>query len=415
MGLLQPYGGPPKDCNCLRNMGKIKYINEIALKGKRVLIRVDFNVPLDEKGSISDDTRIRGVLPTLNHALGEGARVILASHMGRPKGQVVPEMSLAPAAARLSELLGREVKMGSDCVGDEIEAIAESMKEGDILLLENLRFHAEEEKNDDAFGKKLAKLCDVYVNDAFATAHRAHASNVAITKNISQCAAGFLIKDEIEYFEKAMGSPERPLVAIIGGAKISGKIDAIENIIDKVDRLIIGGGMAFTFLKALGHETGKSLVEEDMCPTALNIMEKARLGGTRVCLPVDCVAADRFDQDALTKVTAIDEIPTDWMGLDIGPASSSLFSKELIDAKTIVWNGPMGVFEMEPFSKGTYGMVSTVAASKALTIVGGGDTDVAIHRAGEASKISYISTGGGAFLAMLEGKELPALRALQDC
>ena len=396
-------------------MNKVKYVDEVALQGKRVLIRVDFNVPLDDKGCISDDTRIRGVLPSINHALGEGARVILASHMGRPKGKVVPELGLAPAAKRLSELLGKDVRMASDCVGDEVTSITESMKEGEVVLLENLRFHAEEEKNDDTFGKKLGKLCDVYVNDAFATAHRAHASNVAITTHVSDCAAGFLIKDEIEYFEKAMGSPERPLVAIIGGAKISGKIEAIENIIDKVDKLIIGGGMAFTFLKALGHETGKSLVEDDMCPTALNIMEKAKLNGTKVCLPIDCVAADRFAQDALAKVTTIDEIPKDWLGLDIGPASTKLFSEELLDAKTIVWNGPMGVFEMEAFSKGTYAMVSSVAASDALTIVGGGDTDVAIHRAGEASRISYMSTGGGAFLEMLEGKELPALSALKDC
>lgn len=396
-------------------MNRVKYIDELALQGKRVLIRVDFNVPLDDKGCISDDTRIRGVLPSIKHALGEGARVILASHMGRPKGKVVPEMGLAPAAKRLSELLGRDVVMSPDCVGDEVTRITESMKEGEVLLLENLRFHAEEEKNDDTFGKKLASLCDVYVNDAFATAHRAHASNVAITTHVSDCAAGFLIKDEIEYFEKAMGSPERPLVAIIGGAKISGKIEAIENIIDKVDKLIIGGGMAFTFLKALGHETGNSLVEDNMCPTALNIMEKAKLNGTKVCLPIDCVAADRFDQHAEAKVTAIDDIPKDWMGLDIGPASTKLFAEELVGAKTIVWNGPMGVFEMEAFSKGTYAMVSTVAASSALTIVGGGDTDVAIHRAGEASRISYMSTGGGAFLEMLEGKELPALSALKNC
>lgn len=396
-------------------MNRVKYIDEVSLQGKRVLIRVDFNVPLDDKGCISDDTRIRGVLPSIKHALGEGARVILASHMGRPKGKVVPELGLAPAAKRLSELLGRDVVMSPDCVGDEVTRITESMKEGEVLLLENLRFHAEEEKNDDTFGKKLASLCDVYVNDAFATAHRAHASNVAITTHVSDCAAGFLIKDEIEYFEKAMGSPERPLVAIIGGAKISGKIEAIENIIDKVDKLIIGGGMAFTFLKALGHETGKSLVEDDMCPTALNIMEKAKLNGTKVCLPIDCVAADRFDQHAESKVTAIDDIPKDWLGLDIGPASTKLFAEELVDAKTIVWNGPMGVFEMEAFSKGTYEMVATIAASDALTIVGGGDTDVAIHRAGEASRISYMSTGGGAFLEMLEGKELPALSALKNC
>ena len=316
-------------------MNKVKYIDELSLKGKRVLIRVDFNVPLDDKGDISDDTRIRGVLPTINHALTDGARVILASHMGRPKGKVVPELGLAPAAKRLSELLDREVVMAPDCIGDDIKAITESMKEGEVLLLENLRFHAEEEKNDDIFGKKLASLCDLYVNDAFATAHRAHASNVAITTHVADCAAGFLIKDEIAYFEKAMGNPERPLVAIIGGAKISGKIEAIENIIDKVDKLIIGGGMAFTFLKALGHETGKSLVEDDMCPTALNIMEKAKLNGTKVCLPIDCVAADRFDQHAEAKVTTIDDIPKEWLGLDIGPASIKLFSEELQNANPL--------------------------------------------------------------------------------
>jgi phosphoglycerate kinase len=389
------------------------YINELDLKGKKVLIRADFNVPLDEKGNISDDTRIRGVLPTINYALDEGAKVILASHLGRPKGKVVPEMGLATVGKRLGRLLDKEVKMAPDCVGDEVKTIINYMGQGEVVLLENLRFHPEEEKNDEAFGKQLAELCDVFINDAFATAHRSHASNVAITHHVPECAGGFLMNKEMSYFEKALGNPMRPLVAIIGGAKVSGKIEVLENLLDKVDKLIIGGGMAFTFLKARGYEIGKSLVENDLIDTAQKIIEKAKDKGVKLYMPVDCVVADRFDAAAETKVTPIQEIPPEWMGLDIGPATTMLFSAALQDAKTIVWNGPMGVFEMDAFSRGTYAMVTAVANSYAVTIVGGGDTDVAIHRAGEYAKISYISTGGGAFLELLEGKELPAIAALR--
>jgi phosphoglycerate kinase len=389
------------------------YINELDLKGKKVLIRADFNVPLDEKGNISDDTRIRGVLPTINYALDEGAKVILASHLGRPKGTVVPEMGLATVGKRLGRLLDKEVKMAPDCVGDEVKTIINNMGQGEVVLLENLRFHPEEEKNDEAFGKQLAELCDVFINDAFATAHRSHASNVAITHHVPECAGGFLMNKEMSYFEKALGNPMRPLVAIIGGAKVSGKIEVLENLLDKVDKLIIGGGMAFTFLKARGYNIGKSLVENDLLDMAGKIIEKAKDKGVKLYMPVDCVVADKFDAAAETKVTPIQEIPPEWMGLDIGPATTMLFSAALQDAKTIVWNGPMGVFEMDAFSRGTYAMVTTVANSYAVTIVGGGDTDVAIHRAGEYAKISYISTGGGAFLELLEGKELPAIAALR--
>ncbi|MBE9536298.1 MAG: phosphoglycerate kinase [Proteobacteria bacterium] len=393
-------------------MEDIPYINELDLKGKRVLIRADFNVPLDEKGNISDDTRIRGVLPTINYALDEGAKVILASHLGRPKGKFIPEMGLATVAKRLGRLLGKEVKMAPDCVGDEVKTIINYMGQGEVVLLENLRFHQEEEKNDETFGKQLAELCDVFINDAFATAHRSHASNIAITHHVPECAGGFLMNKEMSYFEKALGNPMRPLVAIIGGAKVSGKIEVLENLIDKVDKLLIGGGMAFTFLKARGYDVGKSLVENDLLDMAGKIIEKAKTKGVKLYMPVDCVAADRFDAAAETKVVAIQEIPPDWMGLDIGPATTMLFSAALEDAKTIVWNGPMGVFEMDAFSRGTYAMVTTVANSYAVTIVGGGDTDVAIHRAGDSAKISYISTGGGAFLELLEGKDLPAISAL---
>lgn len=395
-------------------MKKIRYIDDVALRDKRVLIRVDFNVPVDENGNITDDTRIRGALPTINYALDEGAKVILMSHMGRPKGKVVPSMSLSPVAKRLGRLLHKEVHMASDCIGSQVESMINDMSAGEIVLLENLRFHSEEEKNDSDFGKKLAALCDVYVNDAFGTAHRAHASNAAIINYVEESVAGFLMRDEITYFERSMENPMRPLVAVIGGAKVSSKIKAVENLLHKVDKLIIGGGMAFTFLKAWGYNVGKSLVEEEMIDVALNIIEEAKKNRVKLYLPIDCVAADRFDANAETKVLPVQEIPDEWMGLDIGPATTTLFAEALQNAKTIIWNGPMGVFEMDAFSRGTFAMVSNVAASYALTIVGGGDTDVAIHKAGESSKISYISTGGGAFLELLEGKQLPAFKALID-
>ncbi len=394
---------------------RFKFINEVDIQGKTLLIRVDLNVPLDENLNITDDTRIRTILPTVNYALDEDARVILASHMGRPKGKVVPELSLAPVARRLGRLLKKEVVFAPDCVGEEVEKLVSQMKAGDILLLENLRFHLGEEKNDDEFAKQLARLGDIYINDAFAVAHRAHASVVAITKFFSVSAAGFLMKNELTYFYRAMEDPARPFVAIIGGAKISSKISAVENLLDRVDKIIIGGAMANTFLKALYSNIGsKSMVEVDLVERARSIMRKARNQSVKFYFPVDCVVADRFDPKAETKMTTVQEVPEDWMIVDIGPATSYLFNEALQDAKTIIWNGPMGAFEIDAFSRGTYQMVHTVANCYALTIVGGGDTDVAINKVGESSRMTYISTGGGAFLHLLEGSSLPGITALED-
>ena len=390
------------------------YIDEVQIRGKKVLIRVDFNVPLDEYSNITDDARIRGVLPTINYCLDEGARIILASHMGRPKGKRVDKMSLAPVARRLARLLGKEVKLLDDCVGPEVEKAVQEMKPGDIVLLENLRFHPGEETNDDAFARELAALCDVYIDDAFAVAHRKHSSVVAITRYAKECAAGFLMKKELNYFIRATQNPLRPLVAVIGGAKVSDKLIALENLLDRVDKLVIGGGMAFTFIKAWGYDVGKSMVEDDMVKTANDILRTSREKGIKFYLPVDCVVADKFDPHAETKVVSIYEIPKDWIAMDIGPATNILFGEALRDARTILWNGPMGVFEMDAFARGTYAMVSHLVNSHALTIVGGGDTDVAIHKAGETSNISYVSTGGGAFLELLKGKDIPALAALRE-
>ncbi|MRR55259.1 MAG: phosphoglycerate kinase [Deltaproteobacteria bacterium] len=393
----------------------IRYIDEIKeLSGKKIFLRVDFNVPLDDNGNITDDTRIRAVLPTINYALDCNAEVVIASHLGRPKGEKNTNFSMAPAAIRLSRLLDKEVTLAPDCIGEEVKSLLNGMKPGDVIMLENLRFYPGEEKNDPEYAKALADLCDVYVNDAFAVSHRAHASVEAITNFIPIVAAGFLMKNEMKFFEKAMRNPVHPLVAILGGAKVSGKIEVIDNLLNKVDKLIIGGGMAFTFLKALGYGVGKSLVEESLIETARNAYNKAREKGVKIYLPVDCVVADRFDPAAEIKITTIQEIPHDWMALDIGPATVTLFSEALQNVKTIIWNGPMGVFEMDAFSRGTFAMVSAVANSYALTIVGGGDTDVAVHRAGEFAKISYISTGGGAFLELLEGKILPGIRVLEE-
>jgi len=391
----------------------IKYIDKINLKGKRVLIRVDFNVPLDENKNITDGTRIRGALPTINYAIKQDAKIILMSHLGRPNGKPDPEFSLLPVAKYLSQVLQKKVILAPDCIGPEVEKLVSEMQPRDILLLENLRFHPEEEKNDREFGRKLANLADVYINDAFGTAHRAHASNVAVVEFAKECGGGFLMKNEIEYFRKAMVEPARPLVAIMGGAKVSEKLDALENLIQKVDKIFIGGGMAFTFLKAQGYEVGKSLVEGGLVETAKRILAKAKERKVALLLPVDCVAAYQLDPRASTKITSIQEIPPEWMGLDIGPATQVLFTESLADAKTIVWNGPMGVFEMEPFSKGTFAMVKALAESSALTIVGGGDTDVAVHKLNAADKISYISTGGGAFIEILKGKPLPAISVLE--
>lgn len=393
----------------------IRYLDEIKdLAGKRVFLRVDFNVPLDEKGNITDDTRIRAVLPTINYALDCSAKVIIASHLGRPKGEKNPKYSMAPAAKRLSRLLDKDVTLATDCIGESVASLVDAMKPGDVVMLENLRFYPGEEKNDPEYARSLASLAEIYVNDAFAVSHRAHASVEAITRFIPIIAAGFLMKNEMGFFDRAMKNPVHPLVAILGGAKVSGKIEVIDNLLNKVDKIIIGGGMAFTFLKALGYGIGKSLVEEQLLETALATYNKAREKGIKFYLPVDCVVADRFDPAAEIKITPIQEIPNDWMALDIGPATMTLFSEALQNAKTIIWNGPMGVFEMDAFSRGTFAMVSAVANSYALTIVGGGDTDVAVHRAGEFAKISYISTGGGAFLELLEGKKLPGIRVLEE-
>ncbi len=387
-------------------------IDDIDLRGKRVIIRADFNVPLDEALQITNDTRIRSTLPTINRAVDEGAAVILCSHLGRPKGKPDPRYSLAPVAKRLQRLLGKEVTFSEDCVGPAVESMVAKMKPGDVVLLENLRFHPEEEKNDEAFAKKLAALGDVYINDAFGAAHRAHASIVGVPKLIKASAAGYLLKKEIEYLEGAMEDPMRPFVAILGGAKVSGKIEIIENLGKLVDKVIIGGGMAFTFIKAMGLEIGNSLVEDDMLDFAREIQQHAASRGVKFYLPVDCVVADSKSPGAATKIVPVQEMPKGWYGMDIGPASVKLFGEAVENAKTILWNGPMGVFEIDAYSRGTFALAHSVANAYALTIVGGGDTAVAVHRAGESESMSFISTGGGAALELLEGKQLPGLTAL---
>jgi phosphoglycerate kinase len=392
---------------------KIRVIDQLDLSGKRVLIRVDYNVPLDKAGNITDDTRIQAALPTVRHVVSHGGKAILISHMGRPKGKRVPEMSLAPVAKRLSALLGKEVPFVPDCVGESVEKAVSAMRPGDALLMENVRFHPEEEKNDEAFGGKLAALCDVYVNDAFATAHRGHASNVAVTRFVKEKAAGLLMKNEIAYFEKALVDPARPLVAVFGGAKISGKIQAILNVLGKVDKILIGGAMANTFFAAQGHEVGKSLFESEMLDTARQVLATAASRKVKLYLPVDVVAADRLEATASTRAVPVQEIPADWIAADVGPATSLLFKEALQGAKTIVWNGPLGAFEMGPFGNGTFSMMRALAESDAVTIVGGGDTDTALHKAGLFSRMSYVSTGGGAFLELLEGKRLPGIEALE--
>ena len=391
----------------------MKYIDQIEMKGKRVFLRVDFNVPMDKAGNVTSDKRVRASIPTINYALEKGGKLIIASHLGRPKGKRVDEMSLRPVAKVLSELVKKPVTFLDDCVGEAVEQATGKMKEGDIILLENLRFHPGEDKNDAEFAKKLASLCDVYIDDAFAVSHRAAASNSAITEFVKTCAAGFLLKNEIEYFNKAMINPARPLAAIIGGAKVSDKIGLLESLIEKVDKIIIGGGMAFTFLRAAGYETGKSLCEEDMLDLARKIVEKAKKKNVQFLLPVDIVIAQSATAEAEAKVCGVKEIPKDWIGLDIGPATISLFSNAVQGVKTIIWNGPMGMFELAPFSKGTFELAQAVANSGAISIIGGGDTDTAIKKAGLSAKMSYISTGGGAFLEWLEGKTLPGIAALE--
>ncbi len=390
----------------------IRTIDQIELKGKKVFIRVDFNVPQDEKNNITDDTRILLSLPTIRFVSEAGGKVILASHLGRPKGKRDPKFSLAPVAERVSRLLGKKVALATDCIGEEVQRQIEGMKEGEVLLLENLRFHPEEEKNEEAFSKALASLCDIYVNDAFGAAHRAHASTEGMTRFVEVVAAGFLMMKEIKSLEKALVNPRKPYVAILGGAKVSDKIGVIQNLIDKVTALLIGGGMAYTFLKAEGFEVGKSLVEEDQIGFSLSLLEgaKKKIG---FLLPSDHVVAERMDIDAKREILRSDQIPSGWVCLDIGPETVKTFSEEIQSAKTIVWNGPMGVFEMEPFSHGTFAIAKAIASSSAFSIVGGGDSVAAVNQAGIADRISHISTGGGASLEFLEGKKLPGIEALR--
>jgi phosphoglycerate kinase len=389
-------------------------IEDVPLSGKRVFVRVDFNVPLDDHGNIADDVRIRAALPTINHLVDENCRVVIASHFGRPKGERNMKYSLAPVRKRLERLLNKKVLFSDDCVGAKVKEMIHELGPGQVLLLENLRFNKGEKKNDREFARELADDCEVYVNDAFGAAHRAHASIDAITEFIPVAAAGYLMKKEIEYFDQVWADPVRPMAAILGGAKVSDKIGVVFNLIERVEKVIIGGGMMFTFLKAMGYEIGNSIVESDMQGVAREIMEKAREHNVKFYLPVDCVVADKVDPSAEIRIVPVQEIPEGWSGLDIGPATMRLFAQALQNARTILWNGPMGLFEMEKFSRGTRFMAHTVADSYALTIVGGGDTDVAVHKAGESANISYISTGGGAFLQLMEGKELPGLAALTD-
>ena len=390
----------------------MKNLRDLQLKDKRVLVRVDFNVPMNEAGEITDDLRIRRVLPTLEYLMDQGAKIILCTHMGRPKGKRAMEFSLAPVAAYLSKLLGKPVPLASDCVGPEAEKAAQAVQSGGLCMLENLRFHAEEEKNDPEFSKQLAGLAEVYVNDAFAVSHRAHASVSGVCAHFADKAPGFLLQSEIDYFHRAIDNPVRPLVALVGGAKVSGKLQALENMLAKVDRLVLGGAMANTFLKSQGYDVGASKVEDDLLETAQNLLKRAKEKGVKVYLPVDVIAADNFAPDAVSKAVTIQDIPAGWMALDIGPASVQCFKEALADAKTIVWNGPMGAFEMDAFSRGTMAMAHEVASAHALSVTGGGDSNAAIDKSGEAANISYMSTGGGAFLELMEGKVLPGIAAL---
>jgi len=395
-------------------MSEKLFIEDLDVRGKKVLVRVDFNVPLDENGTITNEKRIIASLPTIQYLSEKGAKVILMSHLGRPKGKKDPKQSLKPVADNLSTKIDASVSFVDDCIGDTVTTAVSDLNDGDVLLLENLRFYKEEEGNDPEFAKKLASLGDVYVNDAFGTAHRAHASTEGVTKYIDQCAAGFLMKKELDYLGKALQNPERPFVAIIGGAKISGKIDVIMSLLDKVDSLIIGGGMAYTFYKAQGKEIGKSLLEADKVDLAKEVLEK---GGSSLVLPEDCVVTSEFSNDSPSKVVPNDQIPSDMMGMDIGPATIEKFLTLLDSAKTVVWNGPMGVFEMPNFATGTNAIAHKLAECTdkgAITIIGGGDSASAISKAGLSKKMSHVSTGGGASLEFLEGKTLPGVAALSE-
>ena len=391
-----------------------KTVRDIDLKGKKVIERCDFNVPLLEDGTIRDNTRIVAALPTIKYLLEQNCAVILCSHLGRPKGQVVPEMSLAPVAKELSKLLGQEVKLAKDVVGDDAQKLAKELKPGEVMLLENVRFEPGEEKNDPELAKKFADMAEVFVNDAFGTAHRAHCSNVGVTKYVDTAVVGYLMQKEIDFLGNAVNNPTRPFVAILGGAKVSSKISVINNLLDKVDTLIIGGGMSYTFAKAEGGTVGKSLLEEDYCQYALDMKKKAEEKGVKLLLPVDNVIADDFSNDANIKVVKRGEIPDGWEGLDIGPETIKIFCDAVKDAKTVVWNGPMGCFEMPNFAKGTEAVAKALADTEATTIIGGGDSAAAVNQLGYGDKMTHISTGGGASLEFLEGKELPGVAAAND-
>ncbi|CAL9751157.1 unnamed protein product [Musa acuminata subsp. burmannicoides] len=391
-------------------------LTEADLKGKKVFVRVDLNVPLDENLKVTDDTRIRASVPTIKYLMERGARIILASHLGRPKG-VTPKYSLKPVVPRLSELLGVNVAMANDCIGVEVEKLISALPDGGVLLLENVRFYKEEEKNDPEFAKKLASLADLYVNDAFGTAHRAHASTEGVTKYLKPSVAGFLMQKELDYLVGAVSNPKKPFAAIVGGSKVSTKIGVMESLLEKVDILILGGGMIFTFYKAQGYSVGSSLVEEDKLNLATSLLEKAKSKGVSLLLPTDVVVADKFAADAESKIVPASGIPDGWMGLDIGPDSIKSFSGTLESTKTIIWNGPMGVFEYEKFAVGTEAIAKKLAdlsGSGVTTIIGGGDSVAAVEKVGLAAKMSHISTGGGASLELLEGKTLPGVLALED-
>ena len=393
-----------------------KSVDDINVKGQRVLVRCDFNVPLQD-GKITDENRLVAALPTIKKLIADGGKVILCSHLGKPKGEPKPELSLAPVAVRLSELLGQEVKFAADpeVVGPNAKAAVEAMKDGDVILLENTRYRAEETKNGEEFSKELASLCDVFVNDAFGTAHRAHCSNVGVTKFVDTAVVGYLMQKEIDFLGNAVNNPERPFVAILGGAKVSSKISVIENLLEKVDTLIIGGGMAYTFMAGLGEEVGKSLLEEDYKEYAVNMMKKAEEKGVKLLIPIDTVVGDNFSNDCNFKVVGRGEIPADMEGLDIGPKTAELFANAIKGAKTVVWNGPMGCFEMPNFANGTIAIAKAMADLKdATTIIGGGDSAAAANQLGFGDKMSHISTGGGASLEFLEGTELPGVAAAND-
>ncbi len=393
-----------------------KTIEDIQVSGKKVLVRCDFNVPLDENRNITDETRIDGALPTIKYLIDNGAKVILCSHMGKPKGEPKPELSLAPVAKKLSEKLGKDVIFAADdnVVGENAKKAVAEMNNGDVVLLENTRYRAEETKNVDAFSEELASLADVFVNDAFGTAHRAHCSNVGVTKYLDTAACGYLIQKEIEFLGNAVNNPVRPCVAILGGSKVSSKISVINNLLEKVDTLIIGGGMAYTFMKALGEEVGNSLLEADYLDYAKEMMEKAEAKGVKLLIPVDTVVAQEFSNDAAHKTVERGGIEAGWEGLDIGEKTIALYTDAIKDAKTVVWNGPMGVFEMPTFAKGTNAIAKALSEIDATTIIGGGDSVAAVNQAGLGDKMSHISTGGGASLEFLEGKDLPGIVALND-